>query len=153
MTASRGQNRFFTGGRHRLLLASDRRGRLEGDAKENVFAVTDAALDAAGIIRLSPDFSLANFECVVVLRSAHPRRRKTGADLETLRRRQAQHRFRQIGFQFVEDRFAEAGRDAARDAAWEAFEPDPIWAVKPKSGYSLRAWISPAPGTAWLPKK
>ena len=51
-----------------------------------------------------------------MLRAPHPRRGKTGTNLESLRRRYAQHRFRQIRIELVKNRFTKSGRNAAHHA-------------------------------------
>ena len=52
------------------------------------------------------DLAFPNLERIVVLRAFHRRGGEAGADLETFRRRQAEHRLGQIGLELVEDRFA-----------------------------------------------
>ena len=51
-----------------------------------------------------------------MLRAAHPRGRKSGADLEAFGSRYAQHCFRQVCFELVENRLAQSGRKATRNA-------------------------------------
>ena len=49
-----------------VLGGNDCRGRLEGDAENDVLAVGDAALYSAGTVGGGADFSVAHFERVVV---------------------------------------------------------------------------------------
>src|SRR5204863_7298199 len=92
------------------------RSGFESDAKENVFAIADSALDPAGMVRRGSHFLFADFESVVVLGLAHSRPSETGTDLEAFRCGQTQHRLREIRFHFVEPRFAAPVRTASRDA-------------------------------------
>ncbi len=113
MTTARGERSFFARSRDSFLLARDRRSRLERDAKDDVFAIADAALHATGVICRRPNFSFAHFEWIVVFRSFHSRCSKSRTDLETFCRRQAQHRFSQVRFEFVENRLAQTRRNSA----------------------------------------
>src|ERR1051326_5748127 len=94
-----------------FLRKRDCSGRLECNAKINVLAVADPALHAAGVVGRGSNFTAAHFERVIMLRAAHPCRRKPGADLESLTSRYAQHRFRQVCFKLVENRLAESRRN------------------------------------------
>src|SRR2546430_15917742 len=98
---------------HRFLFARDCRRRFECHSKVNLSTVRDPALDAAGIICRCPNLAAAHFKWIVVLRAAHARGGKTRPDLETFRRRQTEHRLRQIGFELVENRLAESDRRVA----------------------------------------
>ena len=64
----------------------------------------------------------AGDERVVVLAAGQARAGEAAADLEALRRRQRQHRPGEVGLELVEDRLAEPGRHAARDALDDAAE-------------------------------
>ncbi len=116
MAPPRGQGRFLAGRCHCFLVARNGRSGLERDAEKDVLAVGDPALHAAGIVCGGPDPVIPNLERIVMLRAFHPRRAKAGPDLKTFRGRQTEHRLGEIGFQFVEDRLPETGRDAANDA-------------------------------------
>ena len=114
MAAARRQRGFFARGCYRFLFARNRRRRLERDAKENVFAVADSALHSAGEICRRSNFPSAHLKWIVVFGTVHLRRGKARTDFKTFCRRQAQHRFRQIGFEFIEDRLAQTARRIAR---------------------------------------
>src|SRR5262249_10625649 len=101
---------------HRFLFVADGSGRLKSDAKINLLPITDAALHAAGIVGCRANFPAAHFKWVVMLRTPHPRRRKTRTDLEAFSCRNAQHRFSQICIELIEDRASESGRDSADHA-------------------------------------
>src|SRR5437870_4216999 len=101
---------------HRLLFMGDRGCRLKRDTKINLLSITDAALRAAGIVCCRANSPAAHFKWIVMLRAPHPRRGKTGTNLESLRRRYAQHRFRQIRIELVKNRFTKSGRNAAHHA-------------------------------------
>ena len=98
---------------HRFLFVADRSCRLKRDAKINLLAITDSALHAAGIVGCRANFPVAHFKRIVVLRTPHPRRRKTRTYLESFGCRYAQHRFSQIRIELVENRFTESRRNAA----------------------------------------
>jgi hypothetical protein len=116
VSPARGELGWFMRRGHGFLFVRDGRGGLKCDPEINFFAVADAALHSAGEIRRCPDFAFAHFKRIVVLGTLHVRGGETGADLETFRRGQTQHRFGQIGFQFVKHRFSQSGRHAAHDA-------------------------------------
>src|SRR6266550_4003692 len=97
-----------------FLLERNRCRRLKRNAKVNVFAIANATLHASGVVRGCPNSSSAGFECIVVLRTPHLRRRKSRADLKTFCRWYAQHRFRQVCFELVEHGLAKSGWDAPR---------------------------------------
>src|ERR1700745_4330409 len=101
---------------HRFLFVADRSCRLKRDTKINLFAVTDAALHAAGIVGYCANSPATHFKWIVVLGAPHPRRRKPRADLESFGCRYAQHRFSQVRIELVENRFTKSRRDAATDA-------------------------------------
>src|SRR5438132_4043347 len=101
---------------HGLLFVGDRSCRLKRDTKINLLSITDAALRAAGIVCCRANSPAAHFKWIVMLRAPHPRRGKTGTNLESLRRRYAQHRFRQIRIALVKNRFTKSRRNAAHHA-------------------------------------
>src|SRR6266496_4759548 len=101
---------------HGLLFMGDRSCRLKRDTKINLLSITDAALHAAGIVSCRANSPAAHLKWIVMLRAPHSRRRKTRTNLESLRRRYAQHRFSQICIELVENRFTESGRNAAYHA-------------------------------------
>ena len=113
-TASSERGFLFVVG-HGLLLAQDCGGRLKGDAEDDVFTVANAALDAATAVGAGADAIASHVELVIVLQAGHERAGEAAADLETLRRRQAEHGFCQIGLQFVKNRLAETRRHATDD--------------------------------------
>ena len=94
----------------------DRRGRLEGHAEVDRLAVRDAALDAAAPVGARADAVAVHVELVVVLAPGQLRAGEARADLESLARRQAQHRLGEVRLEAVEDRLAPAGRAAAHRA-------------------------------------
>src|SRR6266480_2008681 len=108
--------RLFTRYVNGFLFARDRRCRLKSDAKVNLFAITDPALHAAGIICCCPDFTSAYFKWVVVFGATHVCRRKPGTDLKSFGCRKAQHRFRQIGLELIKHRLDKSGRNGPDDA-------------------------------------
>lgn len=59
--------------RYRLLAGHDGGGGLEGDAEADVFAIADAALDAAGAIAGGADASVFHDEGIVVFASGEER--------------------------------------------------------------------------------
>ena len=105
-----------------LLRLADRRRRLEGDAEDDVLAVADAALHAAGAVGHRAHAAALGGERIVVLDAGQRRAGEAAADLEALRRRQRHHGARQVGFELVEHRLAEARRHAAADALDDAAE-------------------------------
>ena len=111
-----GKLRFLLGTGNGFLLERDGGGRLKRHAKVNIFPIADPALHASGVIRRCPNFSAAHFERIIVLRATHPRRCEPGANLESFGGGYAQHRFRQVCFEFVENRLAQSRGDAARNA-------------------------------------
>src|SRR5207302_36592 len=82
VAAAGGELTFLFGTGDGLLLKGHCGGRLKRNAKINVFAVADSTLHAAGVVCCRPYFSTAHFKWIVVLRTAHSRRRKSGANLE-----------------------------------------------------------------------
>src|SRR5215471_2052628 len=98
---------------HRSLFVTDRSCRLKRDAEIDLLPITDPALDAAGIVGCSANFSATHLKWIVMLRAPHPRRRKTGTDLEPFRRRYAQRRFSEICIELVENGFTQSRRNSA----------------------------------------
>ena len=98
-----------------MLFAHDGRRRLKRDPKINILAIADPALHASGVVCDRTNLFASHFKGVIVLRAAHPCRRKTRANLKTFRRRYAEHRFRQVRFELIENWFANSWRDTARD--------------------------------------
>jgi len=96
--------RAVVGGRG-LRLADGGR-RLEGDGEEDVGAVGDAALDAAGVVGGGGErggrAGGRGDERVVVRAACHAAPAEAAADLEAFRRWDRQHRVRQHRFQLVE---------------------------------------------------
>jgi hypothetical protein len=109
----------FAGGGDGFLRGHDGGGGLEGDAEEDVFAVGNAALDAAGAVGGGADLAVLHAEGSLCSRpvSSVP---ETGADLEALGGGDGEHGLGEVGFQLVEDRLAEAGRAVADDALDDA---------------------------------
>ena len=91
----------------------DRCHGLESDAKQDVFAVADAALDAAASVGGGADSVTAIDELVVVLGAAHQRAAQSGAQFEGFRRGEGPHGLGEVGVEAVKDRFAPARRHAA----------------------------------------
>src|SRR5207244_3483309 len=83
----------------------------ERDANSDRLAVRDPALDAARMVGSRPHAPAARVvERIVVLAAEKARAGEPAADLESLRRRQRQHRLGQIRFQLVEHRLAPSRR-------------------------------------------
>src|SRR5581483_2847498 len=101
---------------HGLLRLENGGGGLEGDAEENLLAVADAALDAAGAVGGGADPAFARLERVVVLRALEERAGETAADFEALGGGKRKHGLGEVGLEAVEDRFAQAGRHALHAA-------------------------------------
>src|SRR5262249_17261785 len=99
-----------------FLPTRDRRRWLECHAKINVFTIADPALHASGVVRRCAYFSTPHFDGFIVLRSAHPCRCKTGADLKAFRCRYAEHRFGEVGFELIKNSFADSCCETARNA-------------------------------------
>ena len=116
MAAARRELGLLLRAGHGSLFVGDRRGRFKGDTKINFLAIADPALHAPGIICGRPDFTAAHFKWVVMLRAAHARGRKPGTNLKSFGRGYAHHRFCQVCFKLVKNRFTESGRDAANNA-------------------------------------
>lgn len=121
--------------RHARLRLGDGRRRLERDAERDFFSVGNSALNAAGTVRPSADFSVAHFEHVVVPRAGQQRSREAAADFKTFRRGKRKHRLGEIRFEPVENRFAQPrgnAADAASDRAADGI------AVRPRRTNALR---------------
>ena len=103
MSAPRAQCRGLTAGGNRPLLSRDCSSRFERNTEINLFAIGDSTLNPAGEICFRDDAILAFFERIVVFRTPHPRRGKSGADFESFGCWQAQHSFCEISFQFIEN--------------------------------------------------
>ena len=116
MASPRRELALLPGSGDGFLLKRDCSGWLECHAKINVFAIADPALYASGVVCSCPYFASPHFKWIIVLRAPHPRRCKPGADLKTLCSWYAQHRFRQVCFELVKNRLAEAGCNATRHA-------------------------------------
>src|SRR5437016_14335861 len=102
MSAAGGKFGLFAEGSHTLLLSRNCRGRLKGDTEINFLAVGNSPLDSAGKIRACADTAAALLEGVIMFRTAHARRGKSGTDFEAFGGGQTQHRFSEISFEFVE---------------------------------------------------
>src|SRR3954470_11214777 len=87
----------------------------ETDPEVDRLAIADAALNPARTVRDRTDFAALHPERVVVLQPGKREAVKTGADIEGLGSRQAEHRFGQICFQSIEYRFAPTRGDSAGD--------------------------------------
>lgn len=120
VTAATAQRRVPVLHVHGVLLVHDRGHRLERDAEMDRRAVRDAPLDPAGTVRRRHDLAVHVAERVVVLQAREQHALEARAHLETLRRRQRQHRLRQVGLEPVEHRVAPADRDVAGDAQHDA---------------------------------
>ena len=120
VASARGEFGRLAGDGDSLLGLGDRGGRLERDAEEDVLAVADAALDAAGAIGGCMDRSLLDHEGVVVLASGLAGAGESAADLKSLGRGKTHHRLGEVGLQLVKDGFAESGWNAADDTLDDA---------------------------------
>src|SRR5215813_11992673 len=101
---------------HRFLLVTDCSCWLKRDTKINLLAITDAALDAAGMIACRANSPTTHLKWIVMLRASHLSRGKARADLESFCCRYAEHRFSEIRFELVENRFTKSGRNTAHHA-------------------------------------
>ena len=99
-----------------LLRMENGGGWFEGDAEEDVLPVGDAALDASGAIGGGTDSSLAHPEGVVVGFAGEEGAFEAGPDFETFCCGEAEHPFGEVGFEFIENGFAETGGCAPDDA-------------------------------------
>src|SRR2546423_14543645 len=111
MSTACGKFGLFSGGSNTILLSRNCRGRLKGDTKINLFTVGNPALDSARKIRACADTAAALLEDVIVFRTAHARRGKPGTNFEAFGGGQAQHRFGEISFEFVENGFPQPSRN------------------------------------------
>ena len=93
----------------------DRRGRLKGDPKVNLFAIADPTLHTARIVGCCANFPAAHFKWIIVLGTAHARGPKPGTDLESFGCRQTHHRLRQVRLELIKNRFAEPGWNPANN--------------------------------------
>ncbi|SUS07599.1 hypothetical protein DF3PB_470010 [uncultured Defluviicoccus sp.] len=100
----------------RLLRLHDRRRGLEGGAENQLLAVGDAPLHAAGAVRGGAHAPAGGHESVIVFRSLQQRAGEAAADLEALGRGQREHGLGQVRLQPVEDRLAQARGQAAHAA-------------------------------------
>jgi len=116
VTAPSGEFGGLAGDGDGLLRFGNRSGRFESDAEEDMFAVADAALDAAGAVGEGLHASFLDHEGVVVFASGEARPGKAAANFKSLCRGQAHHGLGQIGFQFVKDRLAQRMRNSTDDA-------------------------------------
>src|SRR6266508_5967521 len=116
MASARSELGLLTRTGHRFLFVTDCSSWLKRDAKINLLPITDAALHASGIVGCRANSPATHLKWIVMLRAPHPRRRKTGTDLESFCCRYAQHRFSKICIELIENRFTESGRNAANDA-------------------------------------
>ena len=144
-----------------------RRQRLHRGADDDLLAVRDAALDAAGAVRLAVQAALVADDLVVRLRAAEPGEREAVADLDALHRLDPHQRRREPRVEPVlAPRVrAEARRDAARphlDAAAErvAILPRRVdgGGIRPRLGQRLARDLDPdlarsafatAPAATW----
>src|SRR5206468_7735504 len=103
-------------GGYSSLLVGDRGRRLKANPKINLLAVADSALHTPGVVCRCPDFPSAHFEWIVMLRAAHARVSKPGANIQSLGRWHAQHRFREVSFKLVKNGLTQSRRDAMSNA-------------------------------------
>ena len=120
VAAAGGEGGFFAGVVDGVLFDEDGGGGFEGNAEDDGFAIADAALDAATAVGAGADFAVLDEELVVVVAPGHEGAFEAGADFEAFGGGETHHGFGEIGFEFVEDGFAEAGGDAADDALDDA---------------------------------
>ena len=85
----------------------------EPDAKNNVLAVADAALDPAASVGRGADSVAAIDESVVVFGAAHQGAAQSGPQFEGLGGGKGPHGFGEVGVKAIKDRFAPARRHAA----------------------------------------
>src|SRR5947208_6739346 len=116
MASARSELSLLTRTSHGLLFVGNRSCRLKCDTKINFFSITDAALRPAGIVSCRANSPATHFKWIVMLRTPHLRRGKTGTNLESLRCRYAQHRFSQIFIKLVENRFTKPRWNAGNHA-------------------------------------
>src|SRR5438477_5775662 len=115
MSTACGKFGLFTGGSDTILLSRNCRGRLKSDTKINLFTVGNPPLDSAGKIRACANTAAALLEGVIVFRTAHARRGEPGTNFEAFGGGEAQHRFGEISFEFVENGFAQPRRNISRN--------------------------------------
>src|SRR5437870_11468172 len=116
MPTACGELGFLAGGSNTLLLARNRGRWLKSDAEINLLTVGNPPLDSARKIRACADTAAALLEGVIVFRTTHARRGKSGTNFEAFGGGQTQHRFGEIGFEFVENGFAQPGGNISREA-------------------------------------
>ena len=116
MAALAGEFGVLAAGGDGLLGGHDGGGGFERDAENDRLAIGNAALNAAGAVAGGADLAVDHAERVVVFAAGEKGPGKPRADLKALGGGNRQHRFGEIGFEFVENRFAEAGRAVADHA-------------------------------------
>ena len=94
--------------------------RLECHTEEEGLAIADSALHATRAVTCRMHYAIADFVGVVVFRSCEEGACKAGSHFKSLRGRKTEHAFSQIGFQAVENRFAEANGHSAHCGINEA---------------------------------
>ena len=99
-----------------LARRQDRRGRLDGEARDDRLPGRDAAEDAARVVgQEDRPAVIAHAHLVGVLLAGQRGRRKAVADLDALDRIDAHQRGRELGIELAVDRRAPAGRDVFGD--------------------------------------
>ncbi len=89
---------------------------VEGNAKINRLAVGNTTLNTTAVVGRCPQAIAFPDEGIVVDGPFHLRSLKAGTDLKAFGGGQGQHGVGQLGFQAIEDRFTQSGRDIAADA-------------------------------------
>ena len=127
----------------------DRRHGLEPDPKHDVFAVADAALDAAASVGGGAESVAAMDERVVVLGTAHQRAAQSRAQFQGLRRGEGPHGLGEVGVQAIKHRFAPARRhvtghehDGAPDRVAGLFHVrNPVRHARSRLGMRAPHWV------------
>lgn len=100
-----------------LGMADSSRG-LESDLEIDILAVTDTALDTAGIVCDSGKLAIRRAgECIVVLRARNLSSAEPGTNLKSLGRRNGKHCVCKLGFEFVKAWLSKSNWDVLNDTS------------------------------------
>ena len=91
-------------GADRLLRLEHGGGGLESDTEDNVFAVGDAALRAAGAVGCGADAAALADELIVMRAAAEDSAGEAAANFEALGCRQREHGLGEVSFETIKDR-------------------------------------------------
>ncbi len=147
MAATGTDCRFLSVNIYCLLLAQKRSHRLKGHAEINIFAITDASLNAATVIgeRFHASFSIGNKD-IVLLTASRCRSGKALAVFKAFHRVDAKHGRAQSCVQFAESRFANADGTTFHHTRYNAADGITLgldFGNKPRHfGGLLRVWAT-----------